>query len=65
MKCLDKNLSREESLVKLREQVNELDKEYQSLLAEYEEKEKQQQDAFNVSQAHEDVAFFVTDLLFF
>lgn len=46
---VDKNLTQESSLQQLRDQVKELDGEYRQLRAQFEEKEKQQNDAFNVS----------------
>ena len=46
---VDKNLAQESSLQQLRDQVKELDGEYRQLRTQFEEKEKQQHDAFNVS----------------
>ncbi|KAJ8658356.1 hypothetical protein O0I10_006041 [Lichtheimia ornata] len=43
----NKNLTQESSLQQLRDQVKELDGEYRQLRAQFEEKEKQQNDAFN------------------
>lgn len=46
---VDKNLAQESSLQQLRDQVRELDNEYRQLRSQFEEKEKQQRDAFDVS----------------
>lgn len=46
---VDKNLAQESSLQQMRDQVRELDSEYRQLRSQFEEKEKQQRDAFDVS----------------
>ncbi|KAG0169720.1 hypothetical protein DFQ29_009573, partial [Apophysomyces sp. BC1021] len=42
-----KNLGREDQLLKLRAEVGDMDKEYKALKAEFEGKERQQQEAFS------------------
>lgn len=49
MRRLDKNLAKEDELAKLRDQVKELNEKYIELRTNFEEKERQQQEAFSVS----------------
>lgn len=46
---LDKNLAKEDELMKLRSQVKDLNEKYIELRTKFEEKERQQQEAFSVS----------------
>ncbi|KAF7722821.1 hypothetical protein EC973_002666 [Apophysomyces ossiformis] len=42
-----KNLGREDQLLRLRAEVNDMEKEYRAVKADFEEKERQQQEAFS------------------
>ena len=44
-----KNIGKEDTILKLRSEAKELDEEYRKLRSEFDEKERQQHEAFNVS----------------
>ena len=46
---IGKNIGKEDTILKLRSEAKELDEEYRKLRSEFDEKERQQHEAFNVS----------------